>query len=175
VRAPDGALYFIHPVRPRSSLVVFGAGHISLPLVRMASEVHFGITVVDDREEFANEKRFPLADRLLSAPFAEAFHHLAIDPDTYLVIVTRGHAFDRDVLRLALQFRSAYVGMIGSRKKIRAIFESLKEEGVAREQLEEVHSPIGLDIGAKTPEEIALSIAAELVRVRAGRQGHAGQ
>jgi len=175
VSTRDGAQYFIDPVRPRSSLVIFGGGHISLPLARMASEVNFGVTVVDDREEFANKERFPFADRVLTAPFAEAFDRLVINTHTYLVIVTRGHVFDREVLRMALRTRAAYTGMIGSRKKIRTIFDSLEGEGYARELLEGVYSPIGLDIGARTPEEIALSIVAELVRVRAGRQRHAGQ
>lgn len=175
VRTQSGDLYFIDPVRPRSSLVIFGGGHISLPLARMASEVHFGVTVVDDRETFANRERFPAAQRVIRTPFAEAFDRLAIHENTYLAIVTRGHLYDKEVLRRALETPVAYVGMIGSRRKIRTIFESLVEEGFSRERLHAVHTPIGLDIGAQTPEEIALSIAAELVQVRAGRQGHASR
>jgi xanthine dehydrogenase accessory factor len=172
VRTQSGKLYFIDPVRPRSSLVIFGGGHISLSLARMASEVHFGITVVDDREAFANSERFPAARRVLRTPFAEAFDRLSIHASSYLVIVTRGHLFDREVLRGALDTPAAYVGMIGSKRKIRTIFDSLEKEGFSRERLDAVYTPIGLDIGAKTPEEIALSITAELVRVRAGRQRH---
>jgi xanthine dehydrogenase accessory factor len=138
----------------------------------MASEVHFGITVVDDREAFANSERFPAARRVLRTPFAEAFDRLSIHASSYLVIVTRGHLFDREVLRGALDTPAAYVGMIGSKRKIRTIFDSLEKEGFSRERLDAVYTPIGLDIGAKTPEEIALSITAELVRVRAGRQRH---
>jgi len=175
VRTQSGELYFIDPVRPRSSLVIFGCGHISLPLARMASEVQFGVTVVDDREAFANRERFPAAQRVLRTPFAEAFDWLTIHRSSYLTILTRGHLFDREVLRRALETPAAYVGMIGSRRKIRTIFESLVEEGFSRERLDTVHTPIGLDIGAQTPEEIALSIAAELVQVRAGRQWHASR
>ncbi len=175
VRMQSGDLYFIDPVRPRSSLVIFGGGHISMPLARMASEVHFGITVVDDREAFANRERFPAAQRVIRTPFAEALDRLQIHENTYLAIVTRGHLFDREVLRGALDTQAAYVGMIGSRRKIRTLFESLEEEGFSRERLDAVHTPIGLDIGAKTPEEIALSIAAELVQVRAERQRHASR
>lgn len=169
VRTQSGKQYFIDPVRPRSSLVIFGGGHISLPLARMASEVHFGITVVDDREAFANRERFPAAQSVFQIPFAEAFDRLQIHENSYLAIVTRGHLFDREVLRRALETPAAYVGMIGSRRKIRTIFDSLMQEGFSREQLDAVYTPIGLDIGAKTPEEIALSIAAQLVQVRAGR------
>ncbi|MEF8822827.1 MAG: XdhC/CoxI family protein [Desulfohalobiaceae bacterium] len=175
VRTQSGDLYFIDPVRPQSSLVIFGGGHISLPLARMASEVHFRITVVDDREAFANRERFPAAQRVIRTPFAEALDRLQIHENTYLAIVTRGHLFDREVLRRALETPAAYVGMIGSRRKIRTLFESLEEEGFSRERLDAVHTPIGLDIGAKTPEEIALSIVAELVQVRAERQRHASR
>ena len=175
VRTQSGDLYFIDPVRPQSSLVIFGGGHISLPLARMASEVHFGVTVVDDREAFASRERFPGAQRVIRTPFAEAFDRLTIHRSSYLAIVTRGHLFDREVLARALETPAAYVGMIGSLRKIRTIFEALEEEGFSRERLDAVHTPIGLDIGAKTPEEIALSIAAELVQMRAGRQGHASR
>lgn len=173
VTTQEGSLYFIDPVRSRPALVIFGGGHVSLPLARMASEVHFRVIVVDDRQDFANKERFPFADQVLAVSFTEAFDRLAISQDHYLAIVTRGHIYDRDVLRLALQTRAAYIGMIGSRKKIQAIFDTLRREGFLSEELERVYTPIGLDIGAKTPEEIALSIAAELVRVRSGRQGHA--
>jgi xanthine dehydrogenase accessory factor len=157
---------FLEPVEADAVLLLFGAGHISTFVAPLARMVGFRVCVVDDREEFANPRRFPTADQLLVCSVAEAFRRLVVTPATYIAIVTRGHAYDREVLRAALPTRPAYLGMIGSRRKRELIYGSLMEEGVAVEELRRVHSPIGVSIGAETPEEIAVSIVAELIAVR---------
>jgi xanthine dehydrogenase accessory factor len=162
---------FLEPVEADAVLLVFGAGHISTFVAPLARMVGFRVCVVDDREEFANPRRFPAADQLLVCSVAEAFRRVVVTPATHIAIVTRGHAFDREALRAALATRPAYLGMIGSRRKRDLIYGSLMEEGVAVEELRRVHSPIGISIGAETPEEIAVSIVAELIQVRA--QAHA--
>jgi xanthine dehydrogenase accessory factor len=129
--------------------------------------VGFRLAVIDDRAEFATRERFPTADEVLVLPFDKVFDHLRVTPDSYLVIVTRGHLSDRTVLRSALTTNPAYIGMIGSKRKREAIYRSLLDEGVPRERLEAVHSPIGLVIGAETPEEIAVSIVGELIKTSA--------
>jgi xanthine dehydrogenase accessory factor len=158
---------FLEPVAADPVLLLFGAGHISTFLAPLARTVGFRVWVVDDREEFANPRRFPTADQLLVCSVAEAFRRVVVTPATYIAIVTRGHAYDREALRAALATRPAYLGMIGSRRKRDLIYGSLMEEGAAVEDLRRVHSPIGISIGAETPEEIAVSIVAELIQIRA--------
>jgi len=157
---------YAEPIQPDDLLYIFGAGHISTCLAPMAQTAGFTVRVVDDRSEFANRQRFPDIEGVLVMPFEEAFDRIRITPATYIVIVTRGHAFDRQLLRAALHSPAGYIGMIGSRKKRDLIYDSLIKEGVARERLEGVHAPIGLPIGAQTPAQIAVSIAAELIQVR---------
>ncbi len=166
-RGAGPAAVFVEPVEPEAVLVLFGAGHISTFVAPIARTVGFRVCVIDDREEFANPERFPDADRLLVCSVIEAFERIAVTPATYLVIVTRGHIHDRDALRVALTTRPAYLGMIGSRRKRDLIYAALMEEGVAAEDLRRVHCPIGVSIGAETPQEIAVSIVAELIQVRA--------
>jgi xanthine dehydrogenase accessory factor len=161
---------FLEPVEADAVLLLFGAGHISTFVAPLAGMVGFRVCVVDDREEFANPRRFPTADQLLVCSAAEAFQRIVVTPATHIAIVTRGHAYDRDVLRAALATRPAYLGMIGSRRKRDLIYDSLMQEGVAVEDLRRVHSPIGISIGAETPEEIAVSIVAELIQTRAQAQ-----
>jgi xanthine dehydrogenase accessory factor len=159
-------LIFAEPVVPEAVLYVFGAGHISTflsPLARMAG---FRVCVIDDRAEFANPKRFPAADEIFTCSFCEAFRRIPITPSAFIAIVTRGHTHDRDVLRMALETEAGYIGMIGSLRKRDMIYRALAAEGVGEEKLRKVRSPIGLDIGAETPEEIAVSIVAELIAVR---------
>ncbi len=163
-----GPVVYVEPIEPEAMLVLFGAGHISTFVAPPARAVGFRVCVIDDREEFANPERFPDAERLLVCPLTEAFARIAVTPTTYLVIVTRGHIHDRDALRVALTTRAAYLGMIGSRRKRDLIYAALMEEGVAAEDLRRVHCPIGISIGAETPQEIAISIVAELIQVRAG-------
>jgi xanthine dehydrogenase accessory factor len=163
---------FIQPVAPQELLLVFGAGHISTYVVPLAKMVGFRVVVVDDREEFANRERFPAADEILCVPFGEAFQRMDEPHGAYIVIVTRGHMSDREVLRDALKLDAAYIGMIGSRRKRDLVYKRLQEEeGVSVELLKKVHSPIGLNIGAETPEEIAVSIVAELIMERARKRG----
>ena len=160
---------FVEPIIPDAVLYLFGAGHVSTYVAPLAHLVGFEVCVIDDRDEFANAKRFPVADEILVCSFADAFKRLNLHASSYVTIVTRGHRYDRDVLRSALMEETAYIGMIGSRRKRDKIFQSLIDEGVTKEAIDRVHSPIGLDIGAETPEEIAVSIVAELVRARAGK------
>lgn len=148
---------------------IFGGGHVGLALERALRQVDFRTVVLDDREEFANRKRFPEADEVrVLADYKNAFDGIATDENSYIIIVTRGHAGDYDVLRQAVDVPKAYLGMIGSRKKVALAMENLRGEGVSEEAIAAVHAPIGLTIGAETPEEIAVSVAAEVIAVRAG-------
>ena len=158
---------------PPPELVIVGAGHIARPLCRVGAMLGFRVTVLDDRPEFATRERFPEADRLIRADFADPLRDVTLGTGTHLVLVTRGHKYDYEVLRdvLGRPVLPAYIGMIGSRRRTRAALEQLAREGVAREQLLRIHAPIGLDIGAETPEEIAVAIAAEVVRLRRGGTG----
>lgn len=157
---------FIHPIRPPDTLYIFGAGHISMALAPLAKHVGFEVIIIDDRPDFASRQRFPAADDVMTLPFSEAFQRIDITATAYLVIVTRGHAHDRDVLHLAIHRPCAYIGMIGSRNKRAAIYQWLTNHGISEDRLASVHCPIGLNLGAQTPEEIAVSIVAELIQVR---------
>lgn len=163
----DRPALFLEPIEAEAVLLLFGAGHISMFVTPLARMVGFRVCVIDDRAEFANSRRFPTADQLMVCSVAEAFNRITVTPATFIAIVTRGHIHDREALRAALATRPAYLGMIGSRRKRDLIYGSLLEEGVAAEALRRVHSPIGISIGAETPEEIAVSIVAELIQVRA--------
>jgi len=165
---------FLEAHLPPDELLVVGAGHIAVPLARLGAMLGFRVSVLDDREEFATDARFPEAARVLRADFADPFRDVRIGRRSYVVLVTRAHMYDFDCLsRLAdtAAPEPRYVGMIGSRRRVRAAFEALLAAGVPRERLERVHAPIGLEIGAETPEEIAVSIAAEIVRARRGQTG----
>lgn len=154
-----------HPV---ARLLVLGGGHIARPLVKIASLLNYEITVIDDRPAFANSERFSEAKEVICDDFVRALKHQRIDPGTSVVIVTRGHKHDLDCLKHVLQYEPGYVGMIGSRRRIKLVKEHLIESGYPRDRVDRVYMPIGLDIGAETPEEIAVSIAAQLVEVRRG-------
>lgn len=148
-------------------LIICGGGHVGLEVAHMASRLEYEIIVIDDREEFVSEARFPMAAQRLCMPFPEALEQLGSKKDDYYVLVTRGHAYDRECLEKVLDGDFAYVGMIGSRGKVQAVKESLLGAGVAPGLWEQVHAPIGLPIGGQTPAEIAVSICAELVQERA--------
>ena len=150
-------------------LILCGGGHVSLEVAHIARRLEFELVVIDDRPEFASRERFPIADQVVCAPFLEALDALGSRESDYYVILTRGHAHDRDCLEHVLRGKYAYAGMIGSRTKVAAVKAALEAAGIAREILDGVHSPIGLSIGAQTPAEIAVSIAAELVQERARR------
>lgn len=164
---------YLEPHAPPAELVILGAGHVARPLCRVAALLGFRVTVLDDRPEFATRERFPEAAEVRPADFADPFRGIPIGPRTFLVLVTRGHKYDFEALRGLLMGTElpAYVGMIGSRRRTRAALEALAREGIGAERLAAVHAPIGLDVGAETPEEIAVSIAAELVMVRRGGTG----
>ncbi len=157
---------FIEPILTPPTLYIFGGGHISLALAGMGKLLGFKIAVTDDRAEFANADRFPEADTILAEDFSGAFPKLKIDKSSYIVIVTRNHQYDDTVLEWAVGTKAKYIGMIGSKTKNKAIFSHLLTKGIAKEQLDRVHAPIGLEINAQTPEEIAVSILAEIVKVR---------
>jgi len=157
---------FIEPVTPQALLYIFGAGHVSLSLYHVARRAGFEVAVIDDRESYANRERFPEAREVIAADFEQTMSRLAPDKSWYIVIVTRGHRDDMRVLRWAVQTQARYIGMIGSRRKTIAIFRELTAEGIPAELFEQVHAPVGLDIGAVTPEEIAVAITAELIAVR---------
>lgn len=159
--------YVIEPIGRISQVIIIGAGHIAQKLAPLTRLVGFFTTVMDDRPEYITPERFPQADRRVILPdFENALENVEVEADCYLVIVTRGHSSDKSVLRQALQTKAGYIGMIGSRRKIALTYEALRKDGLREEDLAKIHAPIGLSIGAVTPEEIAISIVAELIEVR---------
>jgi xanthine dehydrogenase accessory factor len=175
VEIAPGCSVYLEVHRPPPSLVIVGAGHIARPLCRVGAMLGFRVVVLDDRPEFATRERFPEADAVLRADFGDPFRGVPVDGQTHLVLVTRGHKYDFEALRdlLARDQIPAYIGMVGSRRRVRAALEQLSREGLPAERLRAVHAPIGLDLGAETPEEIAIAIAAELVLLRRGGTGAA--
>ncbi len=159
----------LEPVFCEPTVYIFGGGHVSEQVAPLAKNVHFKVVVIDDREIFANRERFPEADEVIVSGFEKCFDQLSIDESSYVVIVTRGHLYDGIVLEQALQSKARYIGMIGSRKKIGTLYQSLTAKGIAKETLGRVHAPIGIEINSETPEEIAVSIVAELIKVRGER------
>src|SRR3954468_11302407 len=157
---------FVEPILPIPEMIIFGAGHISTQVSKIATIAGFRTTIVDNRPVFANAERFPEAESIYSESFEEAFEKIVPTDNTYVIIVTRGHQEDQNVLRWAVQTDARYIGMIGSKRKIRSIAEQLESEGISRERIERVYMPIGLDIGAVLPEEIAVAIVAEVVHIR---------
>jgi xanthine dehydrogenase accessory factor len=157
---------FLEPIKPLPSLIIFGGGHISYFLARIGKMVDFRVTIIDDRPEFANPERFPEADETIAEDMASVMKRLEINGSSYIVIVTRGHMKDEQALEWAVTTPAGYIGMIGSKRKIKTSFTYLETRGITQEQLDKVHSPIGLAIGAETPEEIAVAIMAEIIQVR---------
>jgi xanthine dehydrogenase accessory factor len=159
---------FIEPLLNPLTVYIFGGGHISKTLAKMVKLGGFRVAVIDDRPEFANEENFPEADTVMAEGVSEAFEKLRIDHTGYIVIITRGHFSDEAVLEHALKTPARYIGMIGSKSKIKTVFGHLREKGLTQEALEAVHAPIGVPINAETPEEIAVAILAEIIKVRRG-------
>ena len=159
---------FIEPVLPPATLYLFGAGHVSVNVYKVARMAGFDVVVVDDRERYANRERFPEARDIYADDFDRALAQLAPNETSFLVIVTRGHRDDMRVLKWAVGTPARYIGMIGSRRKVISIYRELERLGVPREKLEDprLHAPVGLDLGALTPEEIAVAIVAEMIAVR---------
>lgn len=167
-RLPDGRGVVVEPLEVPATAVICGGGHVGRALASAALAAGFAVTVLDDREEFADPRRFPGATVVL-APFHEALRHLGVGAESYVVIVTRGHTHDIDVLLQALRTPARYIGLMASRSKRARIVSALEEAGFTEADLGRVHSPIGLDIGAETPGELAVSIVAEMIQVRAGK------
>ena len=157
---------FVEPILPQAVLYIFGAGHISINLYRAASSAGFEVSVIDDRETYANRERFPEAKEIIAEDFESAFNRIVTNESSYIVIVTRGHRDDMRVLAWAVKTHARYIGMIGSKRKTITIFRELTKQGIPANLFERVHAPVGLDIGAITPEEIAIAITAELIAVR---------
>jgi xanthine dehydrogenase accessory factor len=160
---------FIEPIEPAPQLFIIGAGHVGFHLARLAHSVGFRIHVIDDREKFANVERFPGAEQVVVDDISSWLHKADLPANAYAVVVTRGHRNDLDAMRALAARDLRYVGLIGSRAKIKRIYDALLAEAMPAECLRRVHAPIGLDIGAVTPEEIAVSILAELIAVKRGR------
>ncbi len=158
----------VDPLAPAPRLYIVGAGHVGWHLARAAAPIGFRTHVIDDREKFANRERFPDADEIIVEPIAEWLHRIELPPSSYVVVVTRGHQGDLDAMRGLAARDLRYLGLIGSRAKVARIRTMLLAEGMPPECLDRVHSPIGLDIGAVTPAEIAVSILAELIAVKRG-------
>jgi xanthine dehydrogenase accessory factor len=157
---------FIEPLEPQPSAYIFGGGHISKSLSELTAMLGYRTTVIDNRESFANRERFPQADEICAAEYEEVFPRLEVNSSSYIVIVTRGHRDDMRVLRWAVTTPACYIGMIGSRRKAIEVARALEKEGLSGECFTRVSSPMGLDIAALTPEEIAVSVAAEMTAVR---------
>ena len=154
------------PHLERCRLIVIGAGHVGQKVAQLAADVDFEVWVVDDRADYCCTARFPLASRLIVQPFDDAFRNVAIDHDTYCIIVTRGHSHDEQALKSVVQTSARYIGMIGSHRKIKLIFDDLLREGISKDALRQVYAPLGFDIGSQTVGEIAISITAELIAHR---------
>jgi xanthine dehydrogenase accessory factor len=157
---------FVEPIIPQPQAFIFGAGHISKSLSTIAALAGFVTIVIDDRESFANRQRFPEAGEVLAGEYEEIFPKLGITEASYLIIVTRGHRDDMQVLRLALGTPARYIAMVGSKRKVLSLMQELKKEGVAPGSLDRLYAPMGLEIGALAPEEIAVAVVAEMIAVR---------
>ena len=163
IALPGGGLRFAEPFVPEPRLIILGGGHIALPLCEFAAKCGFRVIVVDDRPSFANKARFPLAADVVCDGFDRAIDALSLDRFSFVVVITRGHRHDADCLRRTLERDVAYVGMIGSARRVGIVLGGLLEEGFTKARLDKVCSPIGLKIGAVTPEEIAVSILAQAI------------
>jgi xanthine dehydrogenase accessory factor len=161
---------FVEPILPQPTLYIFGGGHVSLALAAAAHAAGFAIGVIDDRDSFANRERFPMA-RDVYTSYDEAFEKMKPNASSYIVIVTRGHKDDMRVLAWAVKTEARYIGMIGSKRKVISVYKALEKEGYTADQFARVHAPVGLEIGALSPEEIAISITAELIAERRNATG----
>jgi len=163
---------FVEPILPQPMLHLFGGGHVSMAVAKAASATGFGIGIVDDREAFANAGRFPMASDIHTS-YEDAFAKIHPNASSYLLIVTRGHKEDMRVLAWAVRTEARYIGMIGSKRKVLSVYKALENDGYKPEEFERVFAPMGLEIGALSPEEIAVSIVAELIAVRRNAQSAA--
>ena len=161
---------FLEPILSQETLYLFGAGHISQSTAATAKMLGFRVVVIDPRPEYNNIDRFPDADSLIAEEYDSAFSKLNVDDDSYIIIYTPGHVLDEQCLEFAVSTKARYIGMIGSKKKVIDVRERLSQKGVPPQQLDRVHAPIGIEIGAETPEEIAISILAEIIKVKRTRR-----
>lgn len=165
----DGIRIYRERIGGRKKLYICGGGHVSMPIIRIGKMIGFTVTVLEDRPKFADNARAAGADRVFCEPFGDGLARITGDEDSWFVIVTRGHRYDTECLECILRKRHAYVGMMGSRRRVAIVKDQLHQKGVSRELLDSVHTPIGLKIGAETPEEIAVSIMAEIIQVKKNR------
>ena len=173
-RAGSNERVFRERIGRTPKLIICGAGHVSMPIIRMGKMLGFIVTVIEDRPKFADNARAAGADQVFCLPFQEGLADIPGDSDSWFVIVTRGHRYDTECLESILQKRYAYVGMMGSRRRTAIVKDQLEEKGISREVLDSVHTPIGLKIGAETPEEIAVSVMAEIIQVKNARSEEGG-
>jgi len=166
VKTSENEDYLIEPYFPEPRLIILGGGHIAKPLAEFGSKAGFSVTVIDDRPSFANTERFPTAKKVICESFDHCFDFISLNKSAYVVIVTRGHRHDMDCLRQVLNHNTAYVGMIGSKRRVKSVMEQMISEGYPQEKINKVNAPIGLEIGAVTPEEIAFSIISQVISYR---------
>jgi xanthine dehydrogenase accessory factor len=162
----ERASIFVEPIPRAPRVIVFGAGHVGVEIARIAAGTGFYVISVDDREEFANDERIPWAEEIVVDDFGKALDRLTLEPDDFVIAATRGHAFDANIIERAARSYAGYVGMLGSKRKLAVVRKALEAAGVSSADLDRVRCPIGEDIGADTPAEIAVSVVAELIRVR---------
>ncbi len=162
---------FVEPVIPQPHAFIFGGGHVSKSLSKVASMAGFATVIIDDREAYSNPDRFPEAEATYADEYENVFPNLPVNSSSYLIIVTRGHRDDMRVLRWAVTTQARYIAMIGSKRKTISVIHELEHEGMARELFEKIYAPMGLDIGAESPEEIAVSVVAEMIAVRRMPEG----
>src|SRR5712692_9780794 len=161
---------FVEPVIPQPRALIFGGGHVSKSISKVATIAGFSTTIVDDREAFANKERFPEAEATYAEEYESVFPKLLVNSSTYIIIVTRGHRDDMRVLRWAVSTPAKYISMIGSKRKTISVIKELEKEGFPREAFERIFAPMGLEIGAESPEEIAVSVVAEMIATRRAPQ-----
>lgn len=166
IKISEEKTYLIEPYFPEPNLIVLGGGHIAKPLVEFGAKAGFSVTVIDDRPSFANKQRFPDAENVICESFEKCFDLINLNESSFVVIVTRGHRHDMDCLRQTLKYSTSYVGMIGSKRRVKGVMDQLLSEGYSEEKLNKVNAPIGLEIGAVTPEEIAFSIISQVIQYR---------
>jgi xanthine dehydrogenase accessory factor len=157
---------FVEPLVTTPTLLIVGAGHIGAACAELGKFLGFRVVVIDDRPELASKDKLPAADEIIVGDTAAELHKVETTPQTYIVLVTRAHTLDAVVLRAALEKTAAYIGMLGSKRRVLTVFDMLKQEGVAEAEFERVHAPIGIEIHAETPQEIALSIMAQVVNAK---------
>ena len=162
---------FVEPILPPADLYIFGAGHVAASLYQVARIAGFDVTVIDDRETYANRERFPEAHQVIAEDFEKAMAQVTPNESSYVVIVTRGHRDDMRVLRWAVNTSARYIAMIGSKRKTIGVLKELEKEGIPRSAFERVYAPMGLEIGAVSPEEIAISVGAEMIAMRRDPEG----